>query len=305
MAAYDLRKYSYKSSDTRPDTTSTSRSTGPPAKTTQPPLEGSPEMDVEAMKRDILLSLKTDISDVIKSEMKSALADGFNTIKNELEAVKVEIKNNTMAIHSEIDTMKATIKEMEGGLTTCSDEMTTLQTTMTDLKTEVMGLREKCEDMEGRMRRCNVRIIGVPETDGWSSTTSVSKLLKEALNMDREVLVDRSHRGLGPKRSDGKPRVIVAKLHYYQDCVEVLSRARTRAPLRSNGGTIAIYPDYTTSVAKARAAFTGVRKMLRNRQDVRYGIMFPARLRITHNGVEKEFTDADKAMAYVKKTIVP
>lgn len=62
--------------------------------------------------------------------------------------------------------MKALLKELEGGLSTRSDEVTTLQSVVTDLKAEMTVLREKCEDMEGRMRRCNIRILGVAETDG-------------------------------------------------------------------------------------------------------------------------------------------
>lgn len=97
----------------------------------------------------------------------------------------------------------------------------------------------------------------------------------------------------------------MTKLHYYKDCVEVLSHARTRAPLRFNIESIVIFPDYTASVAKARAAFTEVRKLLRNCQGIRFGILFPARLRILSNGKEKEFTDAEEAMRYVKKNIIP
>lgn len=300
----NLRKFKYTGPSTGPNVASNSRQASPTSLATTPP-SGSPVMDAEALKSEILLSLKADISEVIKSELKNALAADFNFLKSELQAVKAEIQNNTAAVHAEIDQMKAAVREVEGGLSTWSDEVATLQSTVADLKTEMSGLREKCEDMEGRMRRCNVRILGVAETNGSSSTSSVSKLLREALQLDKDVLVDRAHRTLAPRRSDGKPRAIIAKLHYYQDCVEVLSRARARAPLRINGETIAIFPDYAASVARARAAFTEVRRLLRNRQGVRFGILFPARLRITHNGEEKEFTDADKAMGYVKKNIAP
>ena len=67
---------------------------------------------------------------------------------------------------------------------------------------------------------------------------------------------------------------------------------------------MAIFPDYTAGVAKARAAFNNVRSLLRGRQEIRYGIIFPARLRISYNGDNKEFLDPEKAMAYVK-TIIP
>ncbi len=110
-----------------------------------------------ALKSEILRSLKADISEMIKSKLKSALANDFSSLKNEIQALKTEIINNTAVIHSEIDQMKATIKEVDGGLSARSEEVTTLQSVVTDLKAEVTGLREKCEDMEGRMRRCNIR----------------------------------------------------------------------------------------------------------------------------------------------------
>ena len=122
--------------------------------------------------------------------------------------------------------------------------------------------------MEGRMRRCNIRIIGVPETPDCSTTTFVSKLLPEVLQLDKEPLIDCSHWSLGLKKTDGKPRAIIAKLHYYQDCVQILQRARNRGPLCFNGEPITIFPDYTATVAKARAAFTELRKLGRGGERV-------------------------------------
>lgn len=104
--------------------------------------------------------------------------------------------------------------------------------------------------MEGRMHRCNIRILGVPEKPGSSSTAFVSKLLKEVLGLQTEVLLDQSHRGLIPKNPSGRPCVIVAMLHYYSGCVEVLHKAQSQALLRFKGKPISIFPDYTTGVAK-------------------------------------------------------
>ncbi|KAL0152986.1 hypothetical protein M9458_051693, partial [Cirrhinus mrigala] len=79
---------------------------------------------------------------------------------------------------------------------------------------------QKCEDMEGRMRRGNIRITGIPEQPGSSTPIAVSKLQKEMLQMDREVKIDRSHRSLGPRKPGDKLRTIIAKLHYDGDCME-------------------------------------------------------------------------------------
>lgn len=263
-------------------------------------------MDTVAVKADILSSLKKDISTVIRQELKNALADDFEALRADIKAVKSEIAKNTAAIRTEIDHVKDNVRAVEEGLSTWSDEVVSVQTTVTTSKRQVKELAEKCEDMEGRMRRGNIRIMGVAEQPGSSSPGAVSKLLKEVLQLDKDVQIERSHRSLTQRRPGDKPRVIIAKLHNDGDSMDILRKACDRGgQLRHNGNPVAIFPDYTASVAKARAAFTDVRKMLRERSGVRYGILFPARLRISHNNEEKEFVDASKAMDYVKRNVIP
>ncbi|KAL7860886.1 hypothetical protein AOLI_G00172350 [Acnodon oligacanthus] len=173
-------------------------------------------------------------------------------------------------------------------------------TTLLRLSKDVAGLQERCVDLAGRMRRSNIRILSVTEGSGSSSPAAVSKLLKEALSLEKEVIVDRSHRGLQPRQQGGKPCAIVAKLHYHQDCVDILCRAREAGSLQYNGTKIFIFPDYPPSVARAKSAFSEVKNILRGQTGMRFGLFYPARLRITHNGTEKEFRDPAEAMAYVK-----
>lgn len=303
--ASGLRKFRFEPTRTaRPSTSSrnSSNNRNQPA----PAPEGDSTMDVASVKADVLASLRVDISTIMREELKSAFAEDFEALRKEMKAVRTEIADGMAAIRTEIDHVKANVRVVEEGLSTWSDEVVSVQTTTTDLVKQVKELQEKCEDMEGRMRRGNIRIMGVAEQPGSSSPAAVSKLLKEVLRMDKEVLIERSHRSLTQRRPDGKPRVIIAKLHNDGDAMDVLRRARDRGgQLKHGGNPIAIFPDYTAGVAKARAAFTDVRKMLRGRRGVRYGILYPARLRITHDGEEKEFVDAAKAMAYVKTKVIP
>ncbi|RXN13471.1 putative transposase element L1Md-A101/L1Md-A102/L1Md-A2 [Labeo rohita] len=166
-----------------------------------------------------------------------------------------------------MDNMKTAICIVKEGLSAWWDEIASLQTIVAELKTELASLKEKNDDLEGRMRRCNVRIAGIPEETGLSSIVAVFKLLKEVLSLEKGTLINRSHRNLTPKKPNGKPRVIIAKFHYYQDCVEVLCQAREQGPLRYKGEPIAIFPDYTASVARAWAAFSDVRNLLRGMFD--------------------------------------
>lgn len=302
--ANNLRKYKFTggSSATGPKASSSSES--PPRCNTQTP-QPDDRTEVVEMKAEILSSLKEDIATLFRSELKTVLAEEFENIKSELQAVRTELANNTAAIRSEVETMKTTMSHMEVGLSSCSDDVTSLLTKVGKLETEVGNLRGKCLDMEGRMRRSNIRIINVPETPGSSTPIAVSKLLREALKMDKDVLIDQSHRGLQPRGQEGKPRVIVAKLHYYQDCMDILRRAREFGPLRFKDTDIYIFPDYPPNVVQARSAFSEVRRLLRGRDGVKYGLLYPARLRITFNGAEKRFQNPEEAMTYVKTKIMP
>ena len=300
--AYNLRKFEFARGANATGPKASSQSDSPPRCNAPEPDD---QMDVADLKAEILTELKMDIAILLRSELKSALAEDFQNIKYELQAVKTELANNTAAIRSDVETMKTTVAHMEQGLSSCSDDVTTLLTKVGKLETEVGNLREKCLDMEGRMRRSNIRILNVPETPGSNTPTAVSKLLREVLKIDKDVLIDRSHRGLQPRNQDGKPRVIVAKVHYYQDCADILRHARESGPLRFNGTDISIFPDYPPSVVQARSAFSEVRRLLRGRDGVKYGLLYPARLRITYNGTEKRFQNAGEAMTYVKTKILP
>ena len=138
------------------------------------------------------------------------------------------------------------MKALEGGLSVWTDEVILLQTTITDLKKQVEDLKEKCEDIEGRMRRGNIRIMGVVEEPGSSSPTAVSKLLKEMLHLDREVLIQRSHRSLTQRRPGDKPQVIFAKFHNEGDAMDRDRNNSTTTQLNYNNynrNPIAIFPD--------------------------------------------------------------
>ncbi|KAL7868203.1 hypothetical protein SRHO_G00095870 [Serrasalmus rhombeus] len=169
------------------------------------------------------------------------------------------------------------------------------------MSASVAKLEDRCEDLEGRSRRNNLRLIGVPEGPSSCSTTAVAALLKEALGLEKEPLLDRSHRSLHPKPKPGeRPRAIICRCHHYKDCVDILRRAKELKRINVEDFNIAVFPDHTAKTAKARAAFNDVRRRLRDIEGARYGLLYPARLRITYNGVEKEFVSAEEASSYVK-----
>lgn len=65
--------------------------------------------------------------------------------------------------------------------------------------------------------------------------------------------------------------------------------------------TISVYPDYTVRVARARAGYNGVRQQLQGLEGVHFGLLYPARFRITHNNQEQIVTTPEEAQTYINK----
>lgn len=238
---------------------------------------------------------------IFKSELETALTNNLTQIKSELHSVKTELSASITAIRSEVDALKVTVADMEGPLSSCTDEVVSLKSNLDRLSTQVLALDSRCEDLESRSRRNNIRIIGLREERNPVSADMISTLLKDAFGLEKEPVVDRAHRSLQARPKLGeRPRPIIARLHYYTDCADILRRARAKQRVTVGDSTISVFPDYTARTAKARAAFNDVRRQLREVPDIRFGLLHPARLRITRGGVTKEFTSPEDATAFLK-----
>ena len=179
-----------------------------------------------------------------------------------------------------------------------------MKATIKWLTANVAKLENKCEDLESRSRRNNIRIVGEPEGPDTSTTAAVAAWLREVFNLVKELLLDRSHRTLQPKPKPGdRPQAIVCSFHYHNDCVDILHRARELRQIKVRDLATSVFPDYTAKISRARAAFNEVRRQLHGIDGARYGLIHPARLRITFNGVEKDFVSAEIACVYVNTLI--
>lgn len=148
-----LQKYKYGGSAPRP--TRTTRETTGYSDLTSPIQTERTEMAAGEIKADIMSSIRGDISLIIREELKNVLVKDFNALKSEPKSMQADITNNTAAIHAEIDHVKSGHQGHE--LWTIYMVYILLQATVTSLQTQVVTLKDRCEDTEGRMRRDNIR----------------------------------------------------------------------------------------------------------------------------------------------------
>lgn len=200
------------------------------------------------------------------------------------------------------------LSDLEQATNTYSNRLVELEGKVMTLTSEVDKLQDKANDLESRQCRENCRIFGVEEYfSSIHPEQSIAQLLHDSLKLDYTPTLDRGHKSLQQKPKSGDPpRPIVVKFHYFQEKVDVLRKAARAGHILHNGKRIHIYPDYTAKATKQHAAFKEVRGLLHRCADVKFGILYPATLKITTStGEQKTFEDPNKAKDYIMNHLRP
>ena len=118
-------------------------------------------------------------------------------------------------------------------------------------------------------------------------------------------VIDSAHRTSAAKPLPGKPpRAMLVRLHYYQTKELILRASRERGQLSYKGKRIHIFPDYSATLARRRAEFKDVKAQL-YQAGVKFGLIHPAKLRITFQGSAHTFDTPDAGLQFFRTTIQP
>ncbi|KAJ1207012.1 hypothetical protein NDU88_002405 [Pleurodeles waltl] len=165
-------------------------------------------------------------------------------------------------------------------------------------------IRNKNEDLEARSRRNNIHVIGLPETtDMGHMEEFVEGMLSDlfAGELSRLLVVQRAHRSLGPRPPHCTPlRPIIARLLNYCDRDTILQLARERRPVMYKNSELNFFQDYTPGVQGAWCSFLPIKRML-GQAGVRFALLYPAKLRVRHEGKLLFFTDPKLAAKFAKR----
>lgn len=194
------------------------------------------------------------------------------------------------------------VPELEQATSGHSDRISTLEATIITLSSQVKRLEDRCEQYEQRSRLNNIRVFNVCNNseNGSRVTDFVAQLLKDLLNLDEKPLLDRAHR-TGNWTSDS-PRPIIARIHFLNVRSLILQHASEASPLIYKDERISIFPDQTQAVVVKQAAFGAVKRTLHSFPNVKFGLLYPATLKITKpDETVRWFVHPDKAIEFVQK----
>ncbi|KAI4820266.1 hypothetical protein KUCAC02_028250 [Chaenocephalus aceratus] len=195
------------------------------------------------------------------------LAELSSLLAEHRKAISADFKSSFEALTTTLDGLNSTVAghgERIGSLEDNSNEvgrrLQHLENACSTLQQDSVLLKTKLADLEGRSRRQNIRIIGLPESlEGPRPTAFFSQLLvdvfgKEVLSSPPEL--DRAHRSLASKPAAGdKPRPVIVRLHRFQVKDLLIREARRRGELFYKEHKIRLYEDYISDVLKERAEY--------------------------------------------------
>lgn len=218
------------------------------------------------------------------------------------------IRSSIESIGTTLTTQAVTISEMESGLSDHSDriaqlehDVSAVQSKLTTMEKENTALKASVEDLISRSKRHNIRVVGLPEgLEGKNAREFMTNLLSELLgdSLTEPPELDRAHRSLRPRpHAEESPRPLIIRFHRYIVKETVMSWAKSHKDMSYKGHKIKIYEDFSTEVAKKRAAFNKVKSLL-YQKGVRFGMLYPARLRVSRNGVERIFDSPEAAETF-------
>ncbi|KAJ1099297.1 hypothetical protein NDU88_004399 [Pleurodeles waltl] len=241
---------------------------------------------------------------------KSHSTDDLSLQETILDTVLLAIRESREALEKKIDNLAMDLtllrddhrklKERVGTNKTLLTAVTLTQkaTTaeLTALTSCIKILETRAEDAENRTRRSNLRLVGIPEQTETSADSMESFLenwIKTTVapeGLSAFFAIERAHRvpsTIPPL--EARPRPIVAKLLHHRDRDYILSQTRQLGEITCNTQRIMIFPDFTRETQAQRASFNVSKHALRE-NGIKYAMLFPAKLRVEHDGKTHFFT---------------
>lgn len=216
-------------------------------------------------------------NDDILSAIRSLKADFTKHSADTLDAIN-GIKTDLLSQSQRIGEAEERIAQTE--------DVSALQHKVKKLEETTDFLRNKVQDLEDRGRRSNLRLVGLPEkSEGSNMCAFIEGLLSKVLNdtFSSTPVIERAHRvGQVNPNCPTTSRAIVMKFLNYQDKEKALRAARKMKELRYEGQRISLFPDLSAETRQRQRQFDGVKAQLRG-MEIRYGMLYPAHLIVTHS----------------------
>ena len=257
-------------------------------------------------------------SDRQLNEFRSYVTKEFDTIKKNQTEI-LEMKNTIEEIKKNLDALNSRADNMEERISNLEDGNIELLQAEEEREARLKRNEETLRELSDTIRRCNVRIIGIPE--GEEKEKGAENLFKEIMaenfpNLVREMDLQVTEANRSPNFINARrptPRHIVVKLAKVNDKEKILRTARQKK-LTYKGTPIRLSADFSAETLQARREWNDIFKNLKDK-NLQPRILYPAKISFKYDGEIKTFPDKQKLREFIatkpplqeilRKTLIP
>lgn len=274
----------------------------------------------DAFKKAIIKILNElrENSDRQLNEFRSYVTKEFDTIKKNQTEI-LEMKNTIEEIKKNLDALNSRADNMEERISNLEDGNIELLQAEEEREARLKRNEETLRELSDTIRRCNVRIIGIPE--GEEKEKGAESLFKEIMaenfpNLVREMDLQVTEANRSPNFINARrptPRHIVVKLAKVNDKEKILRTARQKK-LTYKGTPIRLSADFSAETLQARREWNDIFKNLKDK-NLQPRILYPAKISFKYDGEIKTFPDKQKLREFIatkpplqeilRKTLIP
>jgi hypothetical protein len=194
---------------------------------------------------------------------------------------------------------------MEERISGAEDSIENMDTTIKENTKCKRILTQNIPEIQDTMRRPNLPIIGVNETEDFKlkgPANIFNKIIEETFrNLNKEMTMNIQEAYRTPNRLDQKinsSQHIIIRTTNALNKDRILKAVREKGQVTYKGKPIRITPDFSPETMKARRAWTDVIQTLREHK-CQPRILYPAKLSIIVDGETKVFHDRTKFTHYL------
>lgn len=203
-------------------------------------------------------------------------ANDNKTALARLETYMKELVERTTSLEQQVERVEERLGDTE-------DKTARLERMAAFLLHQEAKLAAKCEDLDSRTRRNNIRIHGIPEGSEKNDMIGfVTDFIHSSLQIpdDTDIRIERAHRSLTakPKESDAPPRAIIVRFLDTRMKEQVIQQA-WKQKTTYEGQIIYFNQDYTTEIQRKMKQVRDVIKNLKEK-NVKAQSPYPAQLKV-------------------------
>ncbi|KAJ1106361.1 hypothetical protein NDU88_003762 [Pleurodeles waltl] len=201
------------------------------------------------------------------------------------------------------------MEEAETRISRLEDDVGSQKMTRKAMEKQLEVTQWKLTDLEDRLRRNNVRVLGIPEgAEGSNPHGFMVALFKEAFpdlhqwDWDREI--QRAHRflcnraGLSSTEGSGRPRAMLISLLNFQARQAVYDRARPNSRCKAKGCEFFVRPDFCHTTVEKRWRLRQLIQPIQNNGAQAF-LLNPAKLKVIMDSKTQYFTSEAQARDFL------